>query len=120
MQVAWASVVLLFAALHLATGRLVVGGAIMLAGIAYVYATVALLRRETWAWWFCLSLPIVSLAMYGPNVGYGLWRASQLDPLFADSPASLLVLLITAFAFVIPPVLILLRLMIMRRGLSSA
>jgi hypothetical protein len=118
MQFGWVSIVLLFAAVDLVTGRLLAGVTITLIGAVYVYATVALLRRERWAWWFSVVPPIMSLAVYGPKVGYNFWRASQNDPLFADSSGTLLVVWILAFVFVIPPVMLLLRLVFVRKDVS--
>jgi hypothetical protein len=118
MQFGWVATVLFFAAVDLVTGHLFVGGTITLIGAVYIYATVALLRRERWAWWLCVVPPIISLAAYGPKVGYNLWRASQVDPLFSDSPGTLIVVLIMAFVYVIPPVILLVRLAIMRKDVS--
>jgi hypothetical protein len=118
MQLGWVSIVLLFAAIDVLTGRLFVGGTITLIGALYIYATVALLRRERWAWRFCVVLPIISLVAYGPRVGYNLWRASQIDLVFSDSPGTLLVVLIMAFVYVIPPVMLLARLAIARKDVS--
>src|SRR5688500_1837867 len=119
MQIVWAAVVLLFTGFQIVAGWNFVSGAIVVVGVVYLYVSLVLLQRVRWAWWFSLLPPIASLVLYGPSVGYNLWRVSQMDPLFSDSPGTLVVVLIMAFVYVIPPIMLLLRLMIVRSELLS-
>jgi hypothetical protein len=117
MQMAWAAIVLLFSGLQFLTQRHWLSGAIVAVMVVYLYVSLVLLERVRWAWWFCFLPPIASLALYGPMVGYNLWRVSQQDPLFSDSPGTLIVVLFMTFVYVIPPIMLLLRLMIVRSEL---
>ena len=117
LQIAWAVVVLLFAGFQLVSGRYLVSSAIMLVTVVYLYVSLILLQRVRWAWWFSFFPPIASLVLYGPTVGYNLWRVSQQDPRFSDSPGTLVVVLFMAFVYVIPPIMLLLRLVLVRSEL---
>lgn len=114
VQIAWAIVVLLFAGFQFFAGRGLISGLSVVVMVVYLYASIVLLERARWAWWLSLLPPIGSLVLYGPPVGYNLWRASQLDPLFSDSPGTLLVVLVLAFIYVIPPIMLLLRLAVVK------
>lgn len=114
MQMAWAVIVLLFSGMQFFAQWHWLSGVTVAIFVAYLYVSWALLERVRWAWWFSFLPPIVSLVLYGPNVGYNLWRASQLDPLFSDSPGTLVVVLVTTFVYIIPPIMLLLRLVIVR------
>lgn len=114
MQMAWAALFLLFSGLQFFTQRHWLSGVIVAVAVVYLYVSLVLLERVRWAWRFSFLPPIASLLLYGPTVGYNLWRASQLDALFSDSPGTLIIVLIMTFVYVIPPIMLLLRLMIVR------
>ena len=118
MQIAWALVVLPFAGFQFFFGRGLVSGLIIGVCVVYLFVSVVLLDRVRWAWWCSFIPPIGSLVLYGPNVGFNLWRVSRIDdPRFMDSPGTVLVVLVTAFVYVIPPIMLLLRLTMVRREL---
>ena len=99
-------------------GRGLVSGLIVGVCVVYLFVSVVLLDRVRWAWWCSFIPPIGSLVLYGPNVGFNLWRVSRIDdPRFMDSPGTVLVVLVTAFVYVIPPIMLLLRLTMVRREL---
>jgi hypothetical protein len=118
MQTVWAAMLLLVAAVWWINGNAAFGAGLVAGLLAYAGAIAALSRRRRWAWWLCIAAPLVSLGLASPGVIYNLWRASQNDPLFSDSPGTLIVVLITALVLVIPPILILLRLIRVRSELS--
>jgi hypothetical protein len=106
MQIAWALVVLPFAGFQFFFGRGLVSGLIVVVCVVYLFVSVVLLDRVRWAWWCSFIPPIGSLVLYGPNVGFNLWQVSRIDdPRF------------TAFVYVIPPIMLLLRLTMVRREL---
>ena len=77
---------------------------IVLLGLIAIYAFViaSLHRRKKWAWWLCWIPPIVALAAAGPNVIYNLVLFFRDDPLYLDSPATILLVVVDAILFVIP------------------
>ena|SRR5579863_9477214 len=114
MQASWAIILLGIAAVWSVNGRPTVGAALAIGVATYEWAIVSVYRRRRWAWFSCFVPSIISLVLAGPGVIYNLWRASQQDPLFSNSPGTLIVVLIDAFVLVIPPILILLRLAAVR------
>jgi len=70
---------------------------------AYVYMIVALYRGKRWAWWLCWVPPLISLVLAAPNVVYNFVLFFSDDPLYLDSPGTILVVAVHAILFVIPP-----------------
>ena len=118
MQSTWAAMLLLVALMWFLAGQIGRGVLLGLLIAAYLYAIFALYRRRRWAWWCCLVPPILSLALAGPSVSYNLWLASHGHPLFSESPGTLIVVLVTAFFLVLPPIILLLRLLRIRKVVS--
>ena len=120
MQAAWVVILMIVAVVIFHNKGVWIALAFSVLLVAYCYAIFALARRRRrWAWWACVALPVISLAWSGPGVVYNLWRASQDDPIFADSPATLLVVAINAVVLVIVPILLLTRLFVIRNVLRD-
>ena len=73
---------------------------------AYVYVIVSLYRGKRWGWWLCWVPPLISLVLAAPNVVYNFVLFFSHDPLYLDSPGTILVVAVNAILFVVPPLVI--------------
>jgi hypothetical protein len=98
----------------------VVPGALLLGLVAlYAFLIASLHQRKVWAWWLCWLPPIIALALAGPNVVYNFILYFRDDPMYLDSPGTILVAALNAILFVIPALCILGLLPWVRRRLLS-
>jgi hypothetical protein len=120
IQLVWAALLVTAAAFQFAIGRPTIGavGVALVAG--YVGAIYALYHRRRWAWWLCLLPPITALTLFAPGVAYNLLEFALGDPIFADSPGTLTIVLVYAVLFVFPPAAALVTLLLMRKKVMSS
>jgi hypothetical protein len=76
--------------------------AVVAAFVLHVVAYRSLVSGKAWGWWLWLLGPLVCLAMAGPNVVYNTYLFAIDDPLYLDSPATILVVAVTAIFLVVP------------------
>jgi hypothetical protein len=118
VQGLWACLLGLVASYWLSRGGTTPG--LVLFGLIalYVLVIISLQKRRPWAWWLCWIPPIVSLALAAPNVIYNVVLFVKRDPLYLDSPGTILIVAVNAILFVIPPLCVLVMLPLKRRLLS--
>jgi len=117
IQSAWAAV------LGLAGGFLAFlgnpfGYILISVAVVYSYAILSLHRLERWAWWFCCALTAAPILMVAPGVVYNFALFAVNDPLYLDSPGTILVVATNALVLVVPALLVLV-LLLSRRGLLA-
>ena len=74
----------------------------------------SLVNGKAWAWWVWLSGPVVCLAMAAPNVLYNIYLFANDDPLYLDSPGTILAVAVTATVLVVPQLISLALLVVCR------
>ena len=120
IQLLWAFWLGLVASYWVWRGNGVLGGALFVALGIYVYAIIMLHRGQLWAWWLCWIPPLVSLVLAAPNVIHNAMLFLRDDPLYVDSPATILIVAVSAALFVLPAVCVLAMLPFARRQLPPS
>jgi hypothetical protein len=77
------------------------------AGTAYAVISVTEFQGKRWARQLSLIPPVLSLLFLGPGVIYNFYAFLTNDPLYLDSPGTILVVGITAIIFLVPALVIL-------------
>jgi len=118
-NVAWACL------LALAFGAVFVDGpgirraAAFAAAIAFVAVSVDALRGYRWAVVTALSIAGVLLAVTLPYVLFNVWKFATDDPMYLDSPGTILVVAIEGLLLTLPPLVILTAAWVARRPRTS-
>jgi hypothetical protein len=75
--------------------------------IALVAAAVSAARGDKWGWLGCVVLDCLFLILWLDIVVTNLWMFSVGHELYLDSPATIFIVLTSAFFFVLPPIILL-------------
>ncbi|MFL6575900.1 MAG: hypothetical protein ACJ8MR_04755 [Povalibacter sp.] len=75
---------------------------IVVAFALHAVAYSSLVNGRSWAWWVWLSGLVVCLAIAAPNVAYNAYLFAKDDPLYLDSPGTIIVVAVSAAVLVIP------------------
>ncbi len=106
VQAFWTALLSVVAGYWLWRGGIVPGAALFaLIGI-HVFLIVSLHQRKRWAWWLCWIPPLIAIALAGPNVVYNFMLYFRDDPLYLDSPGTILSVAVNAVLFVVPAICI--------------
>jgi hypothetical protein len=114
----WSVLLSLVAGYWLWGGGLIPGTVLFGLIALYVFLIASLHQRKTWAWWLCWIPPIIALALAGPNVVHNFMLYFRDDPLYQDSPGTILIASVNAVLFVIPALCILALLLWARTKIS--
>lgn len=88
-----------------ATGG-IVGVSLVVISILYLAAAIACLKNSRIGWVIAIVIPILPLVRWAPMVFVNFWMFFNGHELYQDSPATIFIVAMNAFMFVIPGVLI--------------
>jgi len=74
--------------------------------LIYFFGAIFVLKNSKTGWAMCIVMPIVMLVRFGPRVFLSLWMYTTGNPIFMDSPATILISSAVGIVFVLPALII--------------
>jgi hypothetical protein len=115
LQGLWSLLWALLAVLSLGTAISLHSVCLGLVATFYVVATFGLLAKSKYAWGFSFIPPIWALCSPGPSIVANGYAFAIDDPLYLDSPGTIMVVGLEALVVLVPAIVLLLLLLRTRR-----